>query len=225
MGLVPQTFSAPNAYAVLILIGILFVVSCIAGHVGNRSRSTWLLGVHLHSLFALFVILFLITVFSAIAVYKGAGEDDSAWYERGSKDCSLARVWEKQVVQDYIGHSNVCKSLEANNGAAAYDDGSDYAIKSGCCKPPTCCNFVYLGGTTWVATTQGSICTKDVDCRTWSNDAAKLCYNCLSCKAAVLATAEREIKTGVIFSIVFLFYIIFAYSIAARRLSHTLREM
>ena len=99
------------------------------------------------------------------------------------------------------------------------------SLQSGCCKPPTCCNFVYLGGTTWVATTQGSICTKDVDCRTWSNDAAKLCYNCLSCKAAVLATAEREIKTGVIFSIVFLFYIIFAYSIAARRLSHTLREM
>ncbi|WVZ62983.1 hypothetical protein U9M48_012668 [Paspalum notatum var. saurae] len=97
---------APNAEVVLIVIGILFVISCITEHVGDHCMSTWLLEVYLRGMFTFVVILFLITVFSV--------EDTMSWDQI------------KTSIQD----SNVCKSLkslEDNNGSAS--NLSDSTIK------------------------------------------------------------------------------------------------
>jgi hypothetical protein len=81
-------------------------------------------------------------------------------------------------------------------------------VQSGCCKPPTSCQFTYESGTNWTKTPTSSV---DPDCSTWSNEA--LCYNCQSCKAGVVATFKRDWKRVAVVNIVFLVFIIIVYSV------------
>ncbi|RRT43181.1 hypothetical protein B296_00053655 [Ensete ventricosum] len=53
----------------------------------------------------------------------------------------------------------------------------------------------------------------DADCKLWSNDQAKLCYDCGSCKAGVLATLKTKWKAVSIFNIALLVFLIIVYSI------------
>ncbi|PNT66985.1 hypothetical protein BRADI_3g19202v3 [Brachypodium distachyon] len=61
-------------------------------------------------------------------------------------------------------------------------------VTSGCCKPPTACNFTYLNETYWtkppVSGAGARDSSMDPDCDSWSNDQSELCYGCQSCKAA-----------------------------------------
>ena len=49
--------------------------------------------------------------------------------------------------------------------------------QSGCCKPPSACNFTYVNATQLVQTKNPSA---DSDCAAWSNDSSDLYFGCNS---------------------------------------------
>ncbi|KMT08388.1 hypothetical protein BVRB_6g140670 [Beta vulgaris subsp. vulgaris] len=78
---------------------------------------------------------------------------------------------------------NVCYQLERKYA----DDTPDQftarhltLVESGCCKPPTECNFNFSSPTIWIETTNSTY--SNADCYKWDNDPKKLCYNCQVCK-------------------------------------------
>ncbi|BAF20152.2 Os06g0653100, partial [Oryza sativa Japonica Group] len=85
-------------------------------------------------------------------------------------------------------------------------------IQSGCCKPPTGCNFAYVSETVWTKPS-GFNSTDDPDCTTWSNDQTALCYDCQSCKAGVLANLKNDWKKIATVNIIFLIFLIIVYSV------------
>lgn len=84
--------------------------------------------------------------------------------------------------------------------------------QSGCCKPPTACNFTYVNETYWDKPA-GFTSSNIQDCNTWNNDQSTLCYDCQSCKAGVLANIKRDWKKVAIVNIIFLIFLIIVYSI------------
>ncbi|CAH9098871.1 unnamed protein product [Cuscuta epithymum] len=68
-------------------------------------------------------------------------------------------------------------------------------LQSGCCVPPAKCGFTFVTPTYWVAATTNNqaAATPDGDCEKWNNDQSKLCFNCDSCKAGVLADMRKKL--------------------------------
>ena len=108
--------------------------------------------------------------------------------------------------------SKVCKSLQAENRTLTeFVNDNLSPIQSGCCKPPTGCNFTFVDATDW---TKPSGFTSDIpDCNTWQNDPSGLCYDCDSCKAGVLANIRNDWKKVAVVNIVFLIILVIVYSI------------
>ncbi|GJN07306.1 hypothetical protein PR202_ga25126 [Eleusine coracana subsp. coracana] len=107
-----------------------------------------------------------------------------------------------------LRHDHVCDGMQPlvrdpNTGAYYVDwpskrypyDASLSPIESGCCKPPLSCEFTYVNQTTWTPKVPGALAmvttSVDDDCGRWSNDQQKLCFQCDSCKAGVLADIQR----------------------------------
>ena len=86
-------------------------------------------------------------------------------------------------------------------------------VQSGCCKPPTGCNFTYQSETFWIKPAGFNTTTDDPDCTTWSNDPTTLCYDCMACKAGVLANLKNDWKKIATINIVFLIFLIVVYSV------------
>lgn len=86
-------------------------------------------------------------------------------------------------------------------------------VQSGCCKPPTGCNFTYQSETVWTKPAGFNTTTDDPDCTTWSNDQTVLCYDCMACKAGVLANLKNDWKKIATVNIVFLIFLVVVYSV------------
>jgi len=206
--------------APVIAFGAFLLAVSLAGLVGACCRVTWLLWVYLLAMFALIVALFCLTVFAFAVTNRGAGEAVSG---RGYKEYRLGDYsnWlQKRVestknwnrIRSCLQDSKVCKSLQDSRETFADFIRSDLSpIQSGCCKPPTSCNFTYVSGTEWTKTTTPAGAAADPDCGTWSKEA--LCYDCQSCKAGVVATFKRDWKRVAVVNIVFLVFIIIVYSV------------
>ncbi|NP_001105285.1 senescence-associated protein DH [Zea mays] len=205
--------------APVIALGAFLLAVSLAGLVGACCRVTWLLWAYLLAMFVLILVLFCFTVFAFVVTNRGAGEAVSG---RGYKEYRLGdysnwlqkrventRNWDR--IRSCLQDSKVCKSLQDKNETVAQFMSSSLSpIESGCCKPPTSCGYTYVGGTDWTPVTTNST---DPDCKTWSNDASALCYNCQSCKAGVVATFQRNWKRVAVVCIVFLVFIIIVYSV------------
>ncbi|PKA52866.1 Tetraspanin-7 [Apostasia shenzhenica] len=205
----------------VIALGVFLMVVSLAGLIGACCGVSWLLWVYLLVMFLLIVLLFCFTIFAFVVTNKGAGEIAS---NRGYKEYRLGdysnwlqkRVngnsnWDK--IRSCIRDSKVCDSLrERNQTFDEFIKDNLSPIQSGCCKPPTACNFTYASETEWtkpVGFTNSSI----VDCNTWQSDPSILCYNCDSCKAGVLANIKNDWKKVAIVNIIFLIFLIIVYSI------------
>lgn len=205
--------------APVIALGVFLMVVSIAGLVGACCRVTWLLWVYLLAMFVLIVVLFCLTVFAFVVTNRGAGETVSG---RGYKEYRLGDYsnWlQKRVestknwnrIRSCLQDSKVCKTLQdKNQNWQQFVSSSLSPIESGCCKPPTSCGYTYVGGTDWTITNTNST---DPDCKTWSNAAMGLCYDCQSCKAGVVATFKRDWKRVAVVNIVFLVFIVIVYSV------------
>lgn len=85
-------------------------------------------------------------------------------------------------------------------------------MQSGCCKPPTSCNYN-------MATTVN----QDPDCYRWNNAPNLLCYECDSCKAGVLEDVKRDWHKLSVLNIVMLVVLIGIYSIGCCAFRNTQR--
>ena len=82
-------------------------------------------------------------------------------------------------------------------------------LKSGCCKPPTVCGYVYVNETVWDV--GGGLVGPEPDCARWSNDQHQLCYACDSCKAGVLASIKKSWRKVLVINIVVLIILVISY--------------
>ncbi|URE24780.1 Tetraspanin family [Musa troglodytarum] len=147
--------------------------------------------------------------------------DYSGWLQKRVEN------WETwRQIDGCLKDAQVCAGLE---GLAGLQDSQFLAknlspLQSGCCKPPTFCGFQYKNATFWTVPTAGLKST-DADCKLWSNDQGKLCYDCGSCKAGVLATLKSKWKVVSIFNIALLVLLIIVYSIGCCALRNNRAKM
>ena len=96
-------------------------------------------------------------------------------------------------------------------------------LQSGCCKPPTECNFAYLNETCWMKPS-GPSNSSNPDCDAWSNDQSELCYACQSCKAGVLGNLKNSWKKIAIINAAFIVLLIVVYSLGCCVLRNNRRQ-
>ncbi|GLJ14755.1 hypothetical protein SUGI_0239240 [Cryptomeria japonica] len=205
----------------VIVLGAFLMLVSLAGLVGACCRVTWLLWLYLAAMFVLILLLFCFTVFAFVVTNKGAGQvvsgkgykeyrlgDYSHWLQ---KRMEKSGNWNK--IKSCLQDAKVCKKLSDDSvGKVAEQFYSDNLspIQSGCCKPPSSCNFVYVNATYWTSTA-GNL--KDMDCSRWSNEQDQLCYDCDSCKAGVLANLKRDWRKIAVINIVVLIALVVVYSV------------
>lgn len=84
-------------------------------------------------------------------------------------------------------------------------------LQSSCCKPPSECGFQWKGATRWEAPREGKA-TNNSDCRRWSNEQDKLCYDCNACKEGFLMNIKKQWRYIAIFNLCALVLLIISYS-------------
>ncbi|XP_068652518.1 tetraspanin-8-like [Aristolochia californica] len=203
----------------IIALGVFLLVVSLAGLIGACCRVSWLLWFYLLVMFLLIVLLFCFTIFAFVVTNKGAGEAVSG---RGYKEYRLGdysnwlqnrvnnnKDWRR--IRSCLQDSKVCKSLEDDNlPQAVFFSKNLSPIQSGCCKPPTSCGYAYVNATVW---TKAATTSPDPDCIAWESIPNKLCYDCQSCKAGVLANLKRDWKKVAVVNIIFLIFLIIVYSV------------
>ncbi|GJN38990.1 hypothetical protein PR202_gb28079 [Eleusine coracana subsp. coracana] len=225
----------------IIALGVLLLALSLAGLAGSLCRASCLLWLYLLALFLLIVLLFAFTIFAFVVTNRGAGwvvsgrgykeyrlGDYSTWLQRRVEN---SENWAK--IRSCLQDGKVCEKLGArketlsssstptsprsrlNSASAMRDRGTGSSVTahgSGCCKPPTGCNFIYQSEIVWMKP-NGFNGTEDPDCNTWSNDQTALCYDCTSCKAGVLANLKNSWKKIATVNIIFLVFLIVVYSV------------
>jgi hypothetical protein len=203
----------------VIILGVILLVISILGFVGSCFRVSCLLWIYLAIMFLLILGLIAFTVFAFVVTNKGAGEALSG---KGFKDYKLGdyNTWlQRQVdrnstwqkIQSCLSDSKVCNQLDDDYPTLAQFNAANLSpIESGCCKPPTSCNYRYINATDWNTGVGGG---NDTDCKTWSNDPTVLCFNCNSCKAGVLQNIKKDWRTVGIVLISTLVVLIAVYSV------------
>lgn len=215
----------------LIIIGLLILLVSIAGLVGSCCRVLWLLWLCLAFMFLLILLLLAFTVFAFLVTNKGAGEavsgkgfdeyhlgNYSTWLQRNVNESSN---WEK--IKSCLSDAKVCNSLDKNYpNVSAFNNATLTPIESGCCKPPSDCQFSFVTATNW--TTNAQFLNSDSDCKTWSNNATQLCFNCDSCKAGVLENVKKDWHKMAIVNVVMLALIIAIYTVGCSAFRNIKRD-
>lgn len=87
-----------------------------------------------------------------------------------------------------------------------------FLLQSGCCKPPSYCGFEFVNATYWTMPKTGQAVT-DPDCKAWSNEQKEVCFECDSCKTAVLVNIKGEWRLLALINIGILVVVIGVYSV------------
>ncbi|KAK7833703.1 tetraspanin-9 [Quercus suber] len=197
---------------------VFFFVVSILGIVGASCRINSVLYAYLFFVFLLIVGLIAFTVFALLVTNKGrVGE------VQGVPRCRLlalaAAVREQrpelEKIKSCLAESGVCGSLGKGNKLMSVADFYKLnlsPIQSGCCKPPSYCEFTYKNATYWQVPKSGPA-VPDSDCTTWSNKQDKLCYDCKSCKGGVLANIRKEWRRFAIINTFITIFIILVYCV------------
>ncbi|CAL5322359.1 unnamed protein product [Camellia sinensis] len=202
----------------LLLIGFIILIISLAGFIGACFHVAWALWVYLAVMLFLIGGLMALTVFGFVVTGKGGGvdvpgrvykeyqlENYSPWLRKRIKD---PHYWE--TIRSCILGSKTCAKI-------AYWTPYDYLernmspIQSGCCKPPTSCNYAE------------TTLTQDPDCYRWNNAPNLLCYECDSCKAGVLEGVRRDWHKLSVLNIVMVILLICIYSIGCCAFRNTKR--
>uniref|UniRef100_A0ACD6A6Q3 Uncharacterized protein n=1 Tax=Avena sativa TaxID=4498 RepID=A0ACD6A6Q3_AVESA len=205
----------------VIALGVLLLALSLAGLAGSLCRASCLLWLYLVALFLLIALLLVFTVFAFVVTNRGAGSvvsgrgykeyrvgEYSTWLQRRVENSAN---WAK--IRSCLHDGKVCQKLGAwRETLQQFVTNNLSPIQSGCCKPPTGCNFTYQSETIWIKP-PGLNSTDDPDCNTWSNDQNALCYDCQSCKAGVLANLRNDWKKIATVNIIFLIFLIIVYSV------------
>lgn len=110
--------------------------------------------------------------------------------------------WDPTCMAEGLAQGNLCKSLQTTPSS----------IQSGCCQPPSDCGFHMKNATFWEVPALGPA-PDDLDCRKWSNNRDKLCYECNSCKVELLESFKRTWDYMLILYICLIVVLLGVYSI------------
>jgi len=182
----------------VIALGVAVLAVGLAGFVVAFWRLPWLLLAYLVAMFVVVVALACLAVF-VFAVTTGSSghrvpsrefleydlDDYSGWLRArldapGRWDRIKACLAATPTCSDFNGTYATAQDLftAAPNRMTP--------LQSGCCKPPTSCGYTLVNPTYWISA------TADPNCVAWSNEDAKFCYSCASCKAGLLQNLRRE---------------------------------
>lgn len=205
----------------VIAIGVFLLLVSIAGLVGACCKNSLLLWIYLAVMFILILLLFCFTVFAFVVTNKGAGQvvgnkgykeyklgDYSHWLQNR---VNKASNWKK--IRSCIHDAKICQNLGKDDAGIVADQFYNKhltPLQSGCCKPPTSCNFTFVNATYWSGNPIG---TTDPDCGSWNNNQDELCYSCNSCKAGLLANLKNDWRKIAILNIIMLIFLIIVYTI------------
>ncbi|CAD5183465.1 unnamed protein product [Musa acuminata subsp. malaccensis] len=205
----------------LVALGVFAFLVSLAGCVGAYFRNSCLLWLYLVVMLLLIILLVCFTLFAFVVTNKGASHavsgrgfpeyrlgDYSHWLQRR---VDSAKNW--RSIRSCLVQGKVCKSLQNQNQTwDQFIDDNLSPIQSGCCKPPSACNFTYINGTAW--TKPPGFYSSDLpDCNSWQNDPSTLCYDCQSCKAGVLANLKHDWKKIAVINFVLLIFLVVIYLI------------
>ncbi|KAK7380742.1 hypothetical protein VNO78_33259 [Psophocarpus tetragonolobus] len=195
----------------LLVIGFVVLVISLAGFIGACFHVAWALWVYLVIMVFLIAALFGFTIFGFVVTEQGGGVEVPG---RAYKEYRLDRYspWLRTRVKDpqYWSTIRSCILGSKTCDKLAFWTPFDYIqrdmspIQSGCCKPPTTCNY----------SEETILATQDPDCYRWNNAITRSCYDCDSCKAGVLENIRRDWHNISVLNIVVLVFLIGIYSIA-----------
>ncbi|KAK6153508.1 hypothetical protein DH2020_013147 [Rehmannia glutinosa] len=202
----------------LVIGGALLLVS-MAGLMGACCRVSFFMWLYLIALFVMIVGLIAFTAFAIVVTNKGIGK---ALSENGVGNGKLGDYswwlqnyvinsdnWDR--IKRCMIHVRLCDSIVGGLDIEFYKLNMP-PIQSGCCKPPNYCGLEFKNATTWTMPEKGPA-VPDPDCKIWSNDPTKLCYNCESCKTAFLDSIKREWRMLAIINTFILISVTIIYSI------------
>eukprot|EP00253_Pinus_taeda_P021477 PITA_21477 len=165
----------------VISLGAFLAVLSITGILGACFRSlSWMLSVYLVLLFFLILFLFGFTVFAFAVTAHG---------DTGALNRVMGiRNWKR--IKSCIYDSKLCNQEVAGQFYINHLS----SIQSGCCKPPVFCLNATMQAD--AAESKGNVTAGD--CKEWSSDPDRLCYDCQSCKSGVVANIKAQwCKVGV----------------------------
>ncbi|KAF7820116.1 tetraspanin-6-like [Senna tora] len=204
----------------LLVIGFVVLLISLAGFIGACFHVACALWLYLVVMLLLIAALTGLTLFGFAVTSQGGGvevfgrvykeyrlRDYSPWLRDRIRD---ERDWNS--VRGCVVGSRTCDKLAAWT-LFDYMQKDLSPVQSGCCKPPTACNY----DTTTIMESQ------DADCYRWGNAPNVLCYECDSCKAGVLETIRRDWHKLSVLNVVMLVLLIGIYSIGCCAFHNTRR--
>ncbi|KVI04982.1 tetraspanin-6 [Cynara cardunculus var. scolymus] len=202
----------------LLVIGFVILIVSLVGFIGACFHLAWALWVYLLVMLFLIAALLVITIFGFIVTGAGGGsevsgrvyneyhlEDYSPWLRKRVED---PKYW--MTVRSCILGSKTCGDIVMWS-PVDYLTKDMSPIQSGCCKPPSVCNY------------QMTTMDQDLDCYKWNNDPDVLCYECDSCKAGVLEDVRRNWRKLSVLNVIMTLLLIGIYCIGCCAFRNTRR--
>lgn len=213
----------------VIAVGLLIFFISLAGFVGAFSRTPWFLWFYLFAMSLLIILLLCFTIFAFAVTNKGVGEtlsgkgykdyrlgDYSTWLQRRVND---PKDWNK--IRSCLQDAHVCSGLEVYKLATDFNNAQLTPLQSGCCKPPTVCNYLFLNATYWTRPLNEEA---DPDCQIYSYVQNELCFNCSSCRAGVLAKVKHDWHKVAAVNIAMFIFLMLVYAAACRTFHRAHKE-
>ncbi|KAL7148630.1 hypothetical protein ABFS83_06G191600 [Erythranthe nasuta] len=194
----------------LLVVGFVILIISLAGFIGACFHVAWALWVYLVIMLFLIGALMGLTVFGFVITSSGGGAavPGRAYREYHLKDYS---PWLRKRIEDPRYWVNIKSCILGSKTCAKvvlwtpfdYLTAEMTPVQSGCCKPPTSCNYAAAA----------EAAAQEADCYRWSNAAGVLCYECESCRAGVLEDVRRDWHKLSVLNIVMVVVLIGIYSV------------
>ncbi|KAI5063787.1 hypothetical protein GOP47_0020457 [Adiantum capillus-veneris] len=183
-------------------IGLLIFGVGLLGYFGSARRSKPLLLLYLLLLLLITLLLLSFTLFAVVVTTQnGPGRrplgPPARFHEFTSADFS---AWlRKRVgpphwtsIQACLKRGRLCRDLDKYTTLQQLYSARDLSpAQVGCCKPPSICGFMFETPTTWVPSMM-STSQATSDCRKWSNNPSKLCFECDACRAGEMQNVRQH---------------------------------
>ncbi|KAK4799141.1 hypothetical protein SAY86_024506 [Trapa natans] len=193
----------------LLVVGFVVLVVSLTGFIGACFNISWALWFYLVVMLGLIAALMIITVFGFAVTGRGGGIPVPG---KNYREYRLGEYsgWLRGKVENPQYWATISRCVVGSRACAKILTWTpiDYLVKgmspiqSGCCKPPTSCNYEIA-----------NVVAQEPDCYRWNNEVAVLCYGCDSCKAGVLEDMRRMWHKLSVLNIVMVVLLICVYSI------------
>ncbi|XP_060171200.1 tetraspanin-8-like [Lycium barbarum] len=210
----------------LMILGVTLLVLSLMGIVGAACHVSFLLWIYLFLLFLVIIGMMIYSIFSIVYTLnhlddkkpeKGDWEDKLQEYSQWMKNRMPGeRHWDK--IKSCMVDAKFCNYLPRDRSEEFYKTKMN-PIQSGCCKPPTYCNFQFQNATSWIVPKIGPV-VGDPDCKAWSNEQKEMCYNCNSCKKSFFDNLKKYYKHSSLISFCIFVILSIVYSIGCCALTN-----